>query len=153
MLNEDYKDMLQRLLSHEAKFLVVGAYAMAAQGYPRATGDLDIWVEPSAENSKKVYAALAEFGVPIKDLDENTFAEPGIVFQIGVVPRRIDILTAIEGVSFEEGYAGKEIIEVDNIPISFLSKRELIKNKESTGREKDKLDVKYLKRKRSPRPS
>lgn len=149
MLNEDYKDMLQRLLSHEVKFLVVGAYAMGAQGYPRATGDFDIWVEPSIENSRKVYVALAEFGAPMKGLDENTFAEPGIVFQIGVVPRRIDILTAIEGVSFDTAYDGKNIIAVDNIEIPFLSKRELIKNKESTGREKDKLDVKYLKRKRS----
>lgn len=147
MLNEDYKEMLQILLDNEVKFLIVGAYAMGAYGYPRATGDFDIWVDTSIENSKKIYKSLFEFGVPISDITENTFTEKGIVFQIGVAPRRIDIVTHIDGVNFEEAYRTKEIINIENLPLPFISKENLIKNKQSTGREKDKLDIKYLKEK------
>ena len=145
MLNEDYKEMLQILLNNKVKFLIVGAYAMGAQGYPRATGDFDIWVEPSTENSIKVYNSLAEFGAPLEQINTETFIEKGIVFQIGIVPRRIDILTFIDGVEFDKAYREKENIEIEDITIPFLSKNNIIKNKEATGREKDKLDAKYLK--------
>ena len=146
MLNEDYKEMLQILLKNEVKFLIVGAYAMGAHGYPRGTGDFDIWVEASAENSKKIYKSLSEFGAPLSDIREETFVEKGIFFQIGVVPRRIDIITHIDGIVFEEAYKTKELIDVENLQIPFLSKEDLIKNKESTGRKKDKLDADYLKK-------
>ena len=147
MLNEDYKEILQILLNNKAKFLIVGAYAMGAYGYPRATGDLDIWIEASPENSKKLCKSLSEFGSPMNNITENTFTEKGIIFQIGVAPRRIDIITHIDGVSFEEAYKTKESIEIEDIQVPFLSKENLIKNKESTGREKDRLDADYLKRK------
>jgi len=146
MLNEDYKEMLQILLNNEVKFLIVGAYAMGAQGYPRATGDFDIWVEPSAENSKNVYNALTEFGAPLEQINRETFIEKGIIFQIGIIPRRIDILTFIDGVEFDAAYKEKENIEIEGIAIPFLSKKNLIKNKEATGSEKDKLDANYLKK-------
>lgn len=144
MLNEDYKEILQILLGNKARFLVVGAYAMAAYGYPRATGDFDIWVETTAGNSRKIYKCLTEFDAPLSEITEKTFTEKGIVFQIGVAPRRIDIITDIDGVSFTEAFQNKKEIEIENLTIPFLSKSDLIKNKESTGREKDKLDVKYL---------
>lgn len=146
MLNEDYKEILQSLLNNKAKFLVVGAYAMGAYGYPRATGDLDIWVEASAENSKNIYKSISEFGAPLSDITEETFAEKGIIFQIGIAPRRIDIITHIDGVIFEEAYKTKEFIEIENLRVPFLSKENLIKNKESTNREKDRLDADYLKK-------
>ena len=146
MLNEDYKEMLQILLNNKIKFLIVGAYAMGAQGYPRATGDFDIWVEPSPENSKKVYNSLAEFGAPLEQINTETFIKKGIIFQIGVVPRRVDILTFIDGVKFDKAYKNKENIEIEGITIPFLSKENIIKNKKATGREKDKLDVKYLRK-------
>ena len=136
--------MLQILLKNRVKFLVVGAYAMGAYGYPRATGDIDIWVESSPENSEKIYQSLSEFGAPISDIEQKTFCEEGIVFQIGLAPRRIDIITKIEGVNFQNAYSDKREIEVEGIKIPFISKEDLIKNKESTGREKDKLDAKYL---------
>jgi len=145
MLNEDYKEMLSILLDYEVKFLVVGAYAMGAHGYPRATGDVDIWIKACPENSKKVYQALTVFGAPVTDLQPETFIEEGIVFQIGVVPRRIDILTTIDGVSFAEAYEAREVIELEGLKIPFLSKQHLIRNKEATGREKDRLDVQCLK--------
>ncbi|MDD5645350.1 MAG: hypothetical protein PHO00_07910 [bacterium] len=139
--------MLQILLSNKVKFIVVGAYAMGAQGYPRATGDFDVWVEPSAENSPKVYNSIKEFGAPPREITPDSFTEKGIIYQIGVVPRRIDIITFINGVDFDKAYEEREEIEVENIKIPFLSKKNIIKNKESTGRDKDKLDVKYLKKK------
>jgi hypothetical protein len=147
-LNEDYKEMLQILLDNEIKFLIVGAYAMAAYGYPRATGDFDIWVESSSENSKRLYRSLSQFGAPVTQITEHTFTEPGMVFQIGVAPRRIDVLTSIDGVNFKEAWKSRKEIEVENLPLPFISKSDLLKNKESTGREKDKLDAAFLKKTR-----
>ena len=144
MLNKDYKEMLQILLNNKVRFLVVGAYAMGVHGYPRATGDIDIWVEASSENSEKIYQSLSEFGAPLSEVTKTTFCEEGIVFQIGVAPRRIDIITKIDGVDFNKAYSDKQKIEIEGIKIPFLSKEDLIKNKESTGREKDQLDAKYL---------
>ena len=146
MLNEDYREILQILLNKKVKFLVIGAYAMGAYGYPRATGDFDIWVDVSAENSKKIYRSLHEFGAPLSDIEEMTFAKKGIVFQVGVAPRRIDIITRIDGVSFREAYKSKENIKIEELIVPFISKDNLIKNKRSTGREKDKLDAVELKK-------
>jgi len=144
MLNKDYKEMLQILLDNKAKFLVVGAYAMGAYGYPRATGDFDIWVEASIENAKKVYQSLVKFGAPLAQLTEKTFCEEGIMFQIGVVPRRIDIITKIDGVEFNKAHTEMQDIEVEGLSIPFISKENLIKNKLSTRRKKDMLDAEYL---------
>jgi len=149
MLNEDYKEILQILLKNKVKFLVVGAYAMGAYGYPRATGDFDIWVESSLLNSRKIYKSLSEFGAPLQEISEETFCEEGIILQIGVAPRRIDIITKIDGVNFKQAYSNKEKIKIETLIIPFLSKADLIKNKKSTGREKDKLDIKYLNRKKT----
>ncbi len=96
MLNEDYKEMLQCLSDAGVDLLVVGAFAMAVHGRPRATGDMDLWVVPARDNARKVYAALTRFGAPLDQVDETTFATPGVVFQIGVAPRRIDILLGFE---------------------------------------------------------
>ena len=145
MLNEDYKEMLQILLNNEVKFLIVGAYAMGAYGYPRATGDFDIWVETSSNNSRKIYSSLSEFGAPLSDISKDTFTKKGIVFQIGIAPRRIDIITYIDGVNFQDAYKSREDIRLEGLSIPFISKENLIKNKQSTGRKKDKLDADYLK--------
>ncbi len=95
VLNQDNKEMLQILQKHNVDHILVGAYALAAQGYPRNTLDIDIWVDPTSENSSKVYKALAQFGAPLHDINVNTFKDKGIAFQIGVAPRRIDIITEI----------------------------------------------------------
>lgn len=146
MLNEDYKEMLRILLDNEVKFLVVGAYALGVYGYPRATGDVDIWVEPTLDNSRKVYKSLKKFGAPLSDISQSTFAEAGLVFQIGVAPRRIDIITSIDGVTFKHAFQTKEEVKIERLRIPFLSKANLIKNKKATGRDKDKLDIKYLRK-------
>ena len=147
MLNKDYKEMLQILLEENIRFIVVGAYALGAHGYPRATGDIDIWVEPSTENAQRVVRALTKFGVPLINIREKDFETEGIIFQIGVAPRRIDIITTIDGVDFKSAYSRKEIVSVEELSIPVLSLEDLIKNKESTGREKDVFDAKMLRKK------
>jgi len=136
--------MLQVLLDNGVKFLLVGAYAMGVHGYPRATGDIDIWVEPSIENSARVYRSMAAFGAPLHEIDENTFTMPGIIFQIGVAPRRIDIITKISGVDFGNAYKHRQIVEIESLSIPILSFDDLILNKRATGRDKDRLDADKL---------
>jgi hypothetical protein len=148
MLNEDYKEILQLLLKEKVKFLVVGAYALGVHGYPRATGDIDIWVEASSVNSKKVFQVLVKFGSPIKGISEETFSVKDIIFQIGVPPRRIDIITGIDGVAFAAAFKNKKMVAIQDFKIPFLSYTDLISNKKSTGRDKDLLDVKYLQKKK-----
>jgi hypothetical protein len=149
VLNSDYRDMLQVLLDNGVRFLLVGAYAMGAHGYPRATGDIDIWVEPSLENSTRVYHSLAAFGAPLHEIDERTFVTPGIVFQIGVAPRRIDIITTISGVDFGSAYPQRLTADVDGLCIPVLSYEDLVKNKRATGRDKDCLDADRLEKGKS----
>ena len=150
MLNKDYKEMLQLLLEEQVDFILVGAYALAAHGYPRATGDIDIWVRAEEINSINIYRALERFGAPVDQITVNDFANEGIVFQIGVTPRRIDIITHLDGVTFGEADEDKVILEVEGLKLPILSFDKLIKNKLSTGRERDELDVKLLqKRKKS----
>lgn len=149
MLNADYKEMLHILSKNKVRYLVVGAYALGVYGYPRATGDFDIWVEASLENSKKIFQSLVEFGAPLKEINETTFCKEGIIFQIGLAPRRIDLITQIDGVDFKKAYLHKHLVKIEGLAIPFISKENLIKNKEATGREKDKLDVKYLRKKLS----
>lgn len=144
MLNKDYHEMLQILKENEVQFLVVGAYALGAYGYPRATGDIDIWVNNSLKNSKRIFNSLAKFGAPLSGISENTFTEKNIVFQIGIAPRRVDIITHIDGVSFKDAYKSRKLIDVEGLEIPFISKKDLIKNKRSTGRERDKLDADQL---------
>ena len=142
--------MLQLLLEEQVDFILVGAYALAAHGYPRATGDIDIWVRADEINSINIYRALERFGAPVDQITVNDFANEGIVFQIGVTPRRIDIITHLDGVSFGEANEDKVIVEVEGLKLPILSFDKLIKNKLSTGRERDELDVKLLqKRKKS----
>jgi hypothetical protein len=144
MLNNDYKDILLSLSNRKAKFLLVGAYAMAAHGYPRSTMDIDLWIMSDPENALLVFQALKDFGAPSEDLSPNDLLEKGIIFQIGVAPRRIDILTSIDGLEFTEAYARSEIIEIEDIPVHVLSVSDLIKNKRASGRTKDLADAEAL---------
>ena len=127
-----------------AEYLIVGAHALAVYGYPRATGDIDLWIRCSEVNAQRVWQALRRFGAPLHDLMLADLATPEIVFQIGVVPRRIDILTSITAVSFDEAWAHRKDIEVDKIPISVIGRDELLRNKRNTGRTKDRADAEWL---------
>jgi predicted nucleotidyltransferase len=129
--------------------MIVGAYALGTHGYPRATGDIDIWVKPNNINSKKIYKALARFGAPLGQIQIDEFSTEGIIFQIGVIPRRIDIITKIDGVTYEEADEDKIIVEIEGLKIPVISLEKLIRNKMATGREKDELDIKTLTKKKN----
>ncbi|MFA5205350.1 MAG: nucleotidyltransferase [Lentisphaeria bacterium] len=144
MLNEDYKEMLQCLADGGVKFLLVGAYALAAHGYPRATMDIDIWVMPSPDNAEAVMNTLRRFGAPLHGLTIADLQKDDTVFQIGVAPRRIDILTGASGLRFEEAFANSAEIVIDGIPIRILSVADLIRNKRASGRTKDLADIEAL---------
>lgn len=146
MLNQDYKEMLSLLIEEKVEFILVGAYALAAHGFPRATGDIDIFVRPNPENAVNIYECLVKFGAPLEGVSVEDFSSPGVIFQIGVAPRRIDILTAIDAVSFQEAIEDALVIQIEGLEIPVLSKSKLIKNKESTGRIKDKIDAENLKK-------
>ena len=144
MLNEDYRDMLHALSDEKVKFLVVGAYALAAHGYPRATMDIDIWVMPSLENSEAVLRALHRFGAPLHNLTQEDLQRDGTVFQIGVAPRRIDIITAASGLRFEETYARSLSVNIEEIEVHIPSIDDLIRNKRASGRTRDLADAEAL---------
>ncbi len=144
MLNEDYREILHELSVEKAKFLLVGAYALAAHGYPRATTDIDIWVMPSPENAESVLRALARFGAPLNELTAQDLQEDGTVFQIGVAPRRIDIITTASGLDFEEAFNGSITVDIEGIQVHVPSIADLIRNKKATGRTKDLADVEAL---------
>ncbi len=143
--------MLASLNATRARFLVVGAYAMAAHGVPRATGDLDVWVEPTDENAPRVFEALARFGAPLQALGITLqdLLAPGVVCQIGLPPRRIDVTTAIDGVSFGEAWEGRLEGSLGPVRLSYIGRDALIRNKEAAGRAKDLADLELLRRGRS----
>ena len=144
MLNEDYKEMLQCLSAEDVKFLLVGAYAMAAHGYPRATMDIDLWVMPSPDNAAAVLRALRQFGAPLQGLSLSDLQKDDTVFQIGVAPRRIDILTGASGLHFDEAFARSSPIEIEGLQIRIPSIADLIRNKRASGRTKDLADAEAL---------
>ena len=144
MLNPDFRDMLSCLKDEGVDFIVVGAYALAAHGLTRATGDIDVWLRMSPDNARKVLRALAKFGAPTSDLSEEDFTIPTTVLQLGVAPGRIDLLTAIDGVEFDEAAHDKVKIDVDGVEVFVLSKKDLLKNKLAAGRDKDLSDIVWL---------
>lgn len=144
MLNEDYRDMLRILSEEKVDFLLVGAYALAAHGYLRATMDIDLWVMPSPQNAEAVLTALQRFGAPLHEVTHRDFEEKGTVFQIGIAPRRIDILTSLTGLEFNEVYARSTVVNVDGIDVRIPLVEDLITNKRSTGRTRDLADVEAL---------
>ena len=144
MLNPDYAEILSLLQEYETEFLLVGAYAMAVHGYPRATADIDIFVNATPENAKRIIRVLKAFGAPVQKTTADDFSSPGIVFQIGVAPRRVDILTQIDGLTFDEAKAGCEHVQIDNLLVPVISRENLIRNKRASGRDKDLLDAQEL---------
>jgi len=144
MLNEDYRDMLHVLSDEGVKFLLVGAYAMAAHGFPRATMDIDIWVMPFPRNADALLRALRRFGAPLHNLTKEDLQKEGTVFQIGVAPRRIDIITAASGLDFEETYERSLSVNIEEIEVHIPSIDDLIRNKRATGRTKDLADAEAL---------
>ena len=143
-MNQDFVELLRALSAVEARFLVVGAFAVSFHSRPRATGDLDLWVEPTAENAARVLRALREFGAPLGEVGERDFSAPDLVFQLGVPPRRIDLLTSLTGLRFEEAWDTRVAGAIGGEPCSFIGREALIKNKRTLGRPRDLADVEQL---------
>lgn len=144
MLNPHFREMLSILSDEGVEFLVVGAYALAAHGVPRATGDLDFWVRREAENAGRLMGALERFGAPTERISSDDFLEENLVFQIGREPSRIDFLTSIDGVEFDEAWGSRVEVELDGVRVPILGKADLIRNKRAVGRTRDLADLEQL---------
>jgi len=145
-MNDDFRDLLKALLEAGVRFLVVGAHAMAVHGVPRATGDLDVWIAVDADNADRVAGALARFGAPLAAMGVSRadFLREDQVVQIGLPPRRIDVLTSISGVRFAEAWTGRVTHEVAGMAVPFLGRASLVANKRASGRAKDRADLEAL---------
>jgi len=143
-MNQDFVDLLRAFNVHDVRYLIVGAYALGVHGRPRATGDLDVWIDATPENAPRVMRALAEFGAPLTDVRETDFATPAIVFQMGLPPDRIDILTQLTGLTFAEAWPDRVESAFGPVPALFIGREAFIRNKRATGRSKDLGDVESL---------
>ena len=143
-MQEDFKELLALFGKNKVEYIVVGAFALAYHGVPRYTGDLDILINAVPDNAKKIIQALKAFGFGSLKLDPSDFTKRDQVVQLGYPPVRIDIITSITGVSWEEADAGKSVHVIDDIGIFFLGRKELVKNKKETGRKKDLADLEAL---------
>ncbi|HOP29486.1 MAG TPA: hypothetical protein PK293_03015 [Spirochaetota bacterium] len=143
-MQDDFRELLELLNEKKAEYLVIGAFALAFYGVPRYTGDLDLLVKPSPENAKLVLSALNEFGFSSSDLTEEDFSNPGIVIQLGYPPVRIDLITSITGVSWDEAFSNSLKGPFDDITVRFIGKKEFIKNKKAIGRLKDLADIEAI---------
>ncbi len=145
-LNKDWREFLELFRSNGVEFLVVGAFAVAFHGFPRYTGDLDLLVRPTDENAKRVLRALSAFGFGTLGIQAADLRSPGMVVQLGVQPNRIDLLTGISGVGFEEAWATRCEAEWEGIVVPFIGRAALLRNKEQTGRAKDLGDAEELRK-------
>jgi hypothetical protein len=143
-MNRDFAEMLKALAAESVEFLVVGAYAVAGHGIPRATGDIDLWVRPTPDNAARLWRALERFGAPRSRVSPEALTQPDVVYQIGLPPSRIDFLTTIDGVAFDDAWAEKVPCVVSGIAFNMLSLRHLLENKRATGRPQDLADVARL---------
>lgn len=140
-LNRDFSDLLSELNAKGARYLLVGGYALSSYGRPRATGDLDLWIESSPSNAEKVFRALADYGAPLERVTPADFVSPGMIVQIGVAPNRVDILTSLTGLTFEEAWKNRKPTSFADIPLSVISESDFVRNKRSVGRPQDLVDA------------
>mgnify|MGYP003288124970 CR=1 FL=1 len=143
-MNPDFKELLLAFNEHNVEYLIVGAHALAAHGHVRATKDLDLWVQPEQSNAEKVLQALTAFGAPLRDLTIDDLTTKGTVFQIGLPPLRIDVITSIDGVQFAEAWPDRVGTSFAGVPAFVISRHHLIANKKATARLQDLADVQQL---------
>jgi hypothetical protein len=146
LTSPDFRELLSILEKHKVRYLVVGGYAVMKYTEPRFTKDLDLWVSTDEENSKAVYAALKEFGAPLKGLSAADFTREGYFYQMGNPPFRLDVMMSIPGVTFETAWANREKVQLEGLVVPFISKGDLIKAKEASGRDQDLIDARELRK-------
>jgi hypothetical protein len=140
-LNRDFSELLFELNARRARYLLVGGYALSFYGRPRATGDFDLWVESTPPNAENVYRALADYGAPLQGVTPEDFTKPRTVLQIGVSPNRIDILTSLTGLTFEDAWQNRKPVSYGDIPLFVISESDFVRNKRSVGRPQDVVDA------------
>lgn len=140
----DFRDFLKILNSCGVDYLLVGGYAVGLHGYPRATGDMDIWIALDASNARKTAQALLKFGMPEELVTDSMFLEKDRVIRMGIPPVRIEIITGASGVNFSDCYSRREIVEIDGVPVNFIGLEDLRINKKASGRHKDLNDLEHL---------
>ncbi len=143
-LADDFKEFLRLLNSKGVEYLLIGGYAVGYHGYPRATGDFDIWVRVSPDNARKTVSALREFGFNDSVLSVDLLLEEKRMLRMGYPPTRIEVLNEISGVEFESAYVNRIEDVLDGVPVNIISREDLIMNKKATGRGKDLVDVKNI---------
>ena len=143
-MNRDFVEMLSALSAAGAEYLLVGAHALSVYGVPRSTGDMDLWVRPTPENAARVWQALTSFGAPLRELSPDDFTQAETVFQFGVPPNRIDLLTTLSGVEFAAAWARRASVRVEGIEVPLIAREDFIANKRATGRPKDLGDLALL---------
>jgi hypothetical protein len=143
-MDQDFVDLLRAFIDRNVRFLIVGAYALGVHGRPRATGDLDVWVDATPENATRVMEALKQFGAPLGQVTADDFSRPGVVFQIGLAPLRIDVLTQLSGIVFEEAWPTRTRANFGPVAVDVIGRDAFIKNKRATGRARDLGDVEAL---------
>ena len=140
-MNPDFVDLLRAFIAADVRFLIVGAYALALHGKPRATGDLDVWIDATPDNTARVMRALAAFGAALGDVSVGDFSRPGVTYQIGVVPGRIAILTELTGLTFNDAWPGRMRHPFGDVDVDFIGREAFIRNKRATGPAKDLGDI------------
>jgi hypothetical protein len=143
-LANDYKEFLRLLRAHGVEYLLIGGWAVAYHGYPRATYDLDVWIATSPANANRVVKALSEFGFNVPDLSMDLFLQPDKIVRMGVEPQRIEVMTSVSGVEFDECYRERIETTLNDVPVSLINLRDLKINKKASGRLKDLADLEQL---------
>jgi hypothetical protein len=143
-INSDFRDLLERFVAAQVRFLVVGGYAVIKYTEPYYTKDLDIWIEADPENARRTLAALKEFGAPCGDLRVEDLLDPNLMYQVGVDPVRVDVMCAIPGLSFAEAWARRDTADFDGLPVPILSLPDILTAKRATGRPKDRIQARQL---------
>ena len=141
---QDFKEFLKLLNENDAEYLLIGGYAVGYYGYPRPTGDMDVWIKISADNAEKVLKSLQQFGFTSPELTKDLFLQDKRIVRMGVPPFRLEVSTYIDGVEFDECFAEKEIVEFDEVSVNLISLRQLKINKRASGRYKDLNDLENL---------
>jgi hypothetical protein len=144
VLNKDFKEFIQSLNDNQVHYLVIGGYAVALHGHPRYTKDMDVWIEMKPENAKQITKALEQFGFGSLGLKADDFLVPDQVIQLGYAPNRIDLITTLEEIDFENCYASRVEVKIDDVTVNFIDLENLKRNKKATGRYQDLADLENL---------
>ena len=145
LTSSDFKELLKIFENYKIRYLIVGGYAVMKYSEPRFTKDLDVFIATDQENAKSVYLALKEFGAPLENLTPDDFAHKGYFYQMGRSPLRVAIMMSIPGIEFDVAWKNRQVVELENLKVFFISRSDLIRAKEASGRPQDKIDIEKLK--------